>query len=216
MGIICRPEPPSRLRGRSRARQACSRVASRNGAGYKVMRLSHAPMDIDAGPGSTQPPRPERQSLGTTFRKGSSSLPRGSRGSKRRSGNIGVRSYCPRNQCCSSEQWIFKAWKNLPRWGEARCHGTDRGRWPEVSELSASQAIGLALHELATNSGKYGAPSVDTATSMWAGGLRAISSRRARLSATGPYVADSTARSPARCRSGASAVKLGSITRPRV
>jgi hypothetical protein len=29
----------------------CSRVASRNGAtGYKVMRLSHAPMDIDAGP----------------------------------------------------------------------------------------------------------------------------------------------------------------------
>jgi len=31
--------------------RACSRVASRNGAaGYKVMRSSHEPMDIDAGP----------------------------------------------------------------------------------------------------------------------------------------------------------------------
>jgi hypothetical protein len=36
--------------------RACSRVASRNGAaGYKVMRLSHEPMDIDAGPAERAP-----------------------------------------------------------------------------------------------------------------------------------------------------------------
>ena len=49
---LCVDEPhPSRAIVR-----ACSRVASRNGAaGYKVMRSSHEPMDIDAGPAEHAP-----------------------------------------------------------------------------------------------------------------------------------------------------------------
>jgi hypothetical protein len=34
-----------------------------------------------------------------------------------------------RNHCCSSEQWIFKAWGNLPRWGEgSMSDGQGKGR----------------------------------------------------------------------------------------
>jgi two-component sensor histidine kinase len=59
-------------------------------------------------------------------------------------------------------------------------------RGPKLRLNAASaQSIGLALHELATNAGKYGALSVDTGRINEVGGLTAIRSRWTGLSVTG-------------------------------
>jgi len=63
--------------------------------------------------------------------------------------------------------WCLPSWRTLADLVGPR--SPMRGR-ETTSDAAAAQAIGLALHELATNAGKYGALSTDRVASMFAGG----------------------------------------------
>jgi len=61
-------------------------------------------------------------------------------------------------------------------------------RLARTPDAAAAQAIGLALHELATNAGKYGALSWTPAVSTWLGGLTAIIFAMSWTESKGPPV----------------------------